>query len=535
MRELAGASRLAPHIRLALVLVLATTAIVDACGVSWGLPSEYGWAPDELTPQAVAAAAERHWSGGWFDKYPPLHFVVLAGVEGAAARLSGAEDTHHARFLAGRALSVVLALGMALAVFATARRLYGDRGALAAAAAASWSVPSVYYAKTANLDMPYVFWFGLALLAFVIVARACSRHADAARPPARALAAYVSCAAAAMATKDQAYALFVAPTLVVAGVVIRRFRGAGWRAVATAAVIGLGVLAVTENLVFNPQGFAQHLRLIAGPASREFRVFTPDLQGQWGLLVLTLRQLVFAVGWPLCLLAAAGLFLAVARARTGSAATGDRILLATLSFAVSYHLFFVAVVLYSYERFVLPLVVVLALFAGRACAAVAERASSWARGAATVAVAAALLAELWRGASVDLLLARDSRYAAERWLRENSTAAALVGAVGPLEYLPRFDGLRWRRVGPSSARLQRIAPDLLVVNADYASRPDPGSGEFAFYAALADGSAGYERVYVAAPRSAGPLDPAVLRAEAPAILTNLDKVSPRIDVYRRVR
>jgi hypothetical protein len=106
--------------------------------------------------------------------------------------------------------------------------------------------------------------------------------------------------------------------------------------------------------------------------------------------------------------------------------------------------------------------------------------------------------------------------------------------VGPLEYLPRFDGLHWRRLGPAASRLGQVRPEVVVVNADYARRADEGTGERAFYTALADGSLGYE---VALRRRSAPrvfLDTEALRRDGSGrIWSNLDKVDPEIVVYRR--
>jgi len=172
----------------------------------------------------------------------------------------------------------------------------------------------------------------------------------------------------------------------------------------------------------------------------------------------------------------------------------------------------------------------LSLFGGLALAR-AVRARSWAAKAAVVAVLAFSLA---RAASVDILMARDSRYAVEDWLRREVGPVPLVAAVGPLEYLPRLDGLRWRRLGPAAVRLAQVRPDVVVVNADYARRADEGTGERAFYSALDDGSLGYEVALRRRTRPPVLLDTDALREEGSGrIWSNLDKVDPEIVVYRK--
>ena len=89
-------------------------------------------------------------------------------------------------------------------------------------------------------------------------------------------------------------------------------------------------------------------------------------------------------------------------------------------------MFFLGIVLYVYDRFLLPVALVLALFGGTALARALRARSWWGRG-----VAAAVLAfGLARSVSVDVLLGHDSRYAVEEWLRRE---------VGPDRWWRRWD------------------------------------------------------------------------------------------------
>jgi hypothetical protein len=510
-----------------LVALLALCAGIYAWPLDWGLPSEYGWAPDELTPHAVQEALDQRFSGGWHSKYPPLHHAVLAVASAPWRRAPVGPPRDLALFRAGRVVSLLMAVAMVALVYACGRELYGHGPALFAAAVAGLSVPFAYYAKTANLDAPYLFWFAAALLAYL---RLLKGHRL------RHYAATGALAAAAVATKDQAYGLFVlvAPVVVVALHHRRRGEGAppsflntlADRRLGAAALASVAGIVILDNVVFNPGGFAAHVALISGPASRDFRMFERSPAGLAALCVATLRAIVFAMGWPAALAAASGLALAAARARA------NRTLLLTLVPAVSYGLTFLAVVFYVYDRFVLPLAVVLALFAGHALAEALARARS-----RTLALAAAVAVAAFsalRSLSVDVLLARDSRYAVEDWLRRNAAPPAVVAAVGPLEYLPRLDGLQWRRMGPSLERLAHVAPDLVVVNGDFARRAEPGGSDSVLYAALASGQAGYRLALAAPPSGTLPfLDLGTFRGEDPRVRSNLDKVGPEILVYAR--
>ena len=513
--------------RRALWLVLGAAVVLGAWGLRWGLPSEYGWAPDEVLPADVDGAVAQRFAHGWHSKYPPLHFALLA-VASAPVQVAGramgwdAARVHDARMTTGRVLSLVMSLGLLIVVYRCGRELGDPLAGVLAAALLLSSVPFVYYAKMANLDVPYLFWFALSLLFFLRALR---------RARASDFTLFALGAAAAVATKDQAFALYVltVPFLVWDVVRPQPSEGAsggsrpGRRLV---MMLGTGVIAyaVLSGALVNTGGWLAHVRLIAGPASSAFRMFDQGLGGHVELLAQTARHLVFVLGWPSLLAVLAGLVIAWReRAR-------HHALLATLVPALSYVLFFLLVVLYVYDRFLLPIALVLSLFGGLALAR-ALRARSWlGRGAAAAVLAFGFV----RAASVDVLLARDSRYAVEDWLRREVGPGALVAAVGPLEYLPRLDGLHWRRLGPAASRLAQVHPDVVVVNTDYARRADEGTGERAFYSALDDGSLGYE---VALRHRAGPrtlLDTDALRRdERDRIWSNLDKVDPEIVVYRR--
>ena len=494
----------------------------------WDVAGDYGWAPDEIVPSAVIEGLGRRFSGGWHAKYPPFHFAILGAAYAPWLGQPPSPARTEALFVAGRAVSVAMAAGLVVLVYLCGRELYAPAPALFAALVAGLAAPLAYYAKTANVDAPYLFWFAGALLFFL---RALARRRR------RDYLALAACAAAATATKDQAYGLFALVPLVLAADLARERRLAGlgpWGALAdrrllAAAAVAAAAYAVFTNAWLDPAGFAAHVALITGPASGDFRMYERSAAGLVALAVDTARAVAFVLGAPAAAAALLGLGLAAARGRANGR------LLATLAFPAGYWISFLAVVLYLYDRFALPIAVVLALFAGHALAALLARPR--ARPLAIAAAVGVTAYSALRAASVDALLARDSRPAASAWLLAHAPPPAVVAAVGPLEYLPRLEGLRWRRLGPSPERLRQVAPDVVVVNADYARRAVPGGSDAALYAALASGHAGY-RLAHAEPRAEPPpfldLDP--VRGDDPRrVHSNLDKLGPPIFIYVRER
>jgi hypothetical protein len=91
-------------------------------GVWWGLPGA-SWALDEIAPADVEAGWERGFRGGWHDKFPPLHYYLMALAQAPVfvadrlALLTPALPLVDAtRYLALRLLSVFMGVGMLMSV-----------------------------------------------------------------------------------------------------------------------------------------------------------------------------------------------------------------------------------------------------------------------------------------------------------------------------------------------------------------------------------------------------------------------------------
>ena len=519
------------RVRLALGVLLAVSLGLNAWGIGWGLPSAAGWAPDELLPSAVLDAVSRGFTGGWHDKYPPLHYYILATLylpvlkaEGLRAGMPVPPEVYHRLFLIGRVLSLLMAAGTLWLVYRCGRELGDRRAGLFAAAIAALMAPFAFYAKLANLDVPYLFWWALSLL-FMLKALSGRGWRD--------LLLFAATATLAVTTKDQAYGLYAltAPVLLVARARARGETGSraathllteAWRATAVACVL----FAVIHNIPGNPDGFRAHLALITGRASKDFQEFPNDVGGQALLLASTVRHVVFVLGLPAFLAGMVGLAEAI-RERA------NRWLLLLVP-AISFYLSFLCVVLYVYDRFALPIAFVLAFFGGRTLSRHWDD-RCWPRAAARVGAAVILLYGLTRVIGVGLSMTYDARYAAEDWL-EAHVRGGSAGAIGPPEYLPRLDGLNGRTIGPAIARLEKVAPDFVTVNGDYAARAEEGSAEHALYQGLARGALGYREVWRHRYRAPWPwLDtaPLVERSGREPLRSNLGKVNPEILIYGR--
>ncbi|HRU07172.1 MAG TPA: glycosyltransferase family 39 protein, partial [Candidatus Brocadiia bacterium] len=418
-----------PHRYPPWLLVAVAASLLVLYGLLWGLPNLWDPAADSLTPQGLLVAQSRDFLRLTSGRYPPLHFYALrlAFVPADALAHLGAFANLKLKstlyITTARLISAAMFVATVLLVRALTRRLYGPGPGLIAAAVVALCPLAQYYAKNANLDVPYVFWLALALLFL-------QRFFDEQRSWDLTWAAL--CATAAVCTKDQAYGfVLLLPVPVLASL---RHRLGAWRPVLTsftvwraacAAVLGF---ALCHGLMWNPQPFVEHVRVIAGPASQGWRETTPDLIGQVRLLTETILRLAEAMSEPIFAAAVAGAVLA-ARQRRG---------LWLLWGPVGYWLAFLAVAGYVYPRFTLPMVVACAPLAGLAL----DRLRRWRPAAKPVGAILAGLALAWLAVACAALLYdldNDTRASAQAWIEEHVPITAKVGFLGPERDMPRLN------------------------------------------------------------------------------------------------
>ena len=125
----------------------------------------------------VFEALSRHFSHGWSDAYPPVHFYLL-GMAASPLLLLNALDritfdgaAYTLFVVIARLVSIVMAAGIVAAACVCGTRAFGRRAGLIAAALVAVTTPFVYNAKTANVDVPYLFWLAMSMVCYL----ACSR------------------------------------------------------------------------------------------------------------------------------------------------------------------------------------------------------------------------------------------------------------------------------------------------------------------------------------------------------------------------
>lgn len=446
-----------------LLAVLAVTAALGLYQLDWGLPNgNNSWAADALGPLTVLSIARRSfgaWNSGWFYfKYPlgyPLLLLATYAPYLTWLKVTGQwehpqsaypygfadpEAALYALAMLGRGLSVLLTLGTVACVYGIGRRLLGRSAGILAAWFTATAYPVIYYAHTTNLDAAYLFWLTLGLWATIVATEESKRR--------WAFVVVGIAAAMAMATKEQGYALLLAYAALIAVYAWRAQRAStalwvrAWRSVwntgtRTGLAAAVITMALASNVMVNPQGAVNRFlnlagREVPGVTARftpvEFALFKGAAK-EWQYLRQAADALESSLGLPLLAVALAGLaFVAVARPRARL-----RLLLPVVAY------YFVSLRTHDLImlRYTLPLQMLLAVSAAALCAAVvAARPRS-----GGVVVAALMALALARGIELNLLLSRDSRYAAETWVAAQRFSPASIETYQKPVYLPRLDGL----------------------------------------------------------------------------------------------
>ena len=471
--------RLRRWIRSPLFWILCGAALLRLAGLFWGLPASDGWDDDGVAPRNFLVGIAQTYTPGSYFTYPPFHMLLLAvpTAPGWLAALFNAPALAPQAVIAemiqvpymtyfavvARLVSIAMSLGTIYLVARMTETVAGRRAGLFAGGALALNAALTYYGQVTNLDGPYLFWSALSLWGWMrVIVEHEPRHIRWA-----ALAA-----AAAVATKDQAYGVFLlsVPLALAAWFAFDRWARKHWRSVVTQTLlwsaVALVALLAIDGALTNPSGFATRLAFLTGPASRDYAEYLNDWSGRTALLADMWRYFPRYYPSAVLLLAALDVVLHVQRFKEdhGRFVAGLMPLLAAVSFTIAFN--FVA--LRSEVRFLLPQSVFLAVYIGIAAGELVCLRPSWARWAGRSLVLAIALLAFYHCAGVTAAFVNDPRYDAERWLKENVRAGDTIDAYGLNVYLPRFpEGASVTRPGPKPLKRRNPLPNVTEVLQPY--------------------------------------------------------------------
>lgn len=471
------------QLRNPLVWILAVAAGLRLAGLFWGLPASDGWDDDGFAPRNFLTALALTYKHGAAFTYPPLHafFLALLTLPALGMALLQAPSFHQADVIGeftkpqymtffavtARLVNLVLSLGIIWCVGEMARLVAGRSAGLLAAGACALNFGLTYYGQVSNLDVPYLFW---AMMALLWGMRAVAEHQPQRFWPAALFAA------AAIATKDQAYALFLLslPVFLLAWFESDRWPRAHVRKILRtllpAAAASLFLLLLVDGAITNPDGFARRLAFLTGPASADFATYPQGWDGLWALLMDMAAWFGGGTGTAATLVALLGFGIAL-RARDCSARMAGLLpALAILSFTLCFN--FTA--LRSDARFLLPQAVLGCVYIGIAAAWLVSLPRPWMRLGASAGIAVLALVSLHYCIAVSAAMLQDPRYEAEAWMRMHVRPGDAIETYGQSAYLPRFpQDATVMRVGPRPPQARSPLPGVMEVQAPFAARRAP--------------------------------------------------------------
>jgi hypothetical protein len=457
--------------------ILAAAAGLRLAGLFWGLPASDGWDDDGFAPRNFLTALALTYKPGSYFTYPPLHAFLLAllSAPGIVIALLQVPSFHQADVIGeftkpgymtffaviGRLVSLAMSLGIIWSVGEMARLIAGRRAGLFAAGAATLNFGLTYYGQVSNLDVPYLFWGMLALL--------WTMRAVVEQQPKHFWAAALF-AAASVATKDQAYALFLLslPLFLLTWCVMdswpRLHAGKIVRTLLPAIAVALLLLLLVDGAVTNWSGFVRRVAFLAGPASGDYAEYVRGPSGWLALLGDMGRYFSKGHGLVVMALAASGLILHAGRTRASQRVAGFLPALAILSFILCFN--FAA--LRSDDRFLLPQAVLACVYIGVAAEALAFAPGSWARLSGRAALALTALFALHQAIAINAALLLDPRYDAEAWMAAHMRSGEAIETYGQNCFLPRFPGgARVTRVGQGDLNVRNPLPGVTEVRAPF--------------------------------------------------------------------
>jgi hypothetical protein len=463
--------------------ILLAAAGLRLAGLFWGLPASDGWDDDGFVPRNFLTALALTWKPGAYFTYPPLHALLLAipamPVAGWALAHAPSFSQHdviatitqpgYMTYFAvlGRLVNLAMSLGIIWCVGEMARRVAGSRAGLSASAACVLNFGLTYYGQVSNLDVPYLFWGVLALLWCI---RAVLEQA-----PRHFWLAALS-AAAAVATKDQAYALFLLslPAFMLLWFATDAWPRAHGRQLALtllpAGAMALMLVLLVDGAITNPHGFVRRLAFLAGPASQDYVEYLHGPAGWLALLGDVGRYFAQGYGVAPLTLVVLGVAACVLRSRGAARIASLLPLFAIISFTLCFN--FAA--LRSDDRFLLPQSVLACIYIGIAAELLAFAASGWMRVAGRCVLALVGLFALHQAIAINAAMLFDPRYDAEHWMAAHVRPGDAIETYGQNCFLPRFPrDARVMRVGQGSLKLRNPLPGVTEVQDAFIAPRNP--------------------------------------------------------------
>jgi hypothetical protein len=458
-----------------LICLLLFGFALNTLAIDWGIPNSHSWNPDDIAPDTPLRISDAY-TKGW-HRYPYLQswidFAIFSPVlfywATRGTYLPGCNSATETCFndpygqlsvliILSRILAAIMALGTVYWTYRTSLLVFRDRlAALLGALILTCSNVFVFHAQLGNVDVPYLFWFAWSLYYY---ARLLETN------EVKNYLAFGFLSACALATKESIVGAYVLIGVTLYALHVKRLLpesktpGLGrrlWAIHCNLRLVGLlAVLLLTYSLInnvfFNWQGFTRHFAHWVGSDAPGIAPYARVHLGSGWLLKTFGFQLKDGMGLAFLLLCVGGLIYGLKR--------NFRVSLLLIVPIVSYYLFTIQMVHFTYKRFGLPVIVLLSIFGG-VFAAYLSRSKLAPLSIPVIVVAFAQ--GILMSANTIMTMRNDSRYATEQWLLKHIPNTEGIGVFGLRTYVPRFGLLGYE--------MELLADDLIRV--DYLTANGP--------------------------------------------------------------
>jgi len=292
----------------------------------------------------------------------------------------------------------------------------------------------IQFSHLGNLDIPYTFWFSIALYFYVKLIKTYKTKYYVLLGVFTALA---------VATKDQIVGFFLLLPIPLLYLHLKNHKKLGWKAALFNKKLLYCLLALLlayvlfNNILVDFSGFQYRMSIwLSGEVTDKYAQFPSTFIGQLGLFKDFLLKLEYSTGIALFILLLISFLYAFRKF--------DDYKLALLVPLVSYYIFDIARIHYLYHRMTMPIIVTLSFFLGSFLSDLFKK-KSWNKITYLVLVLIFTYTFLY-GFSADLELAYDSRHSAEDWMVKNIDKNANIEVYHDGRYLPRFHALGFNNV-----------------------------------------------------------------------------------------
>ncbi len=469
--------------------VLLLAAVLYLTGINWGLPGKESWYSDSLAPFHPLLGLTRLFSFGYLHKYPLVHQFLLAiiNIPVVIVALFASDPSNGmsifklvntlqqtsfstALIFADRLVSVAMGVGTVYYIYLITKELFSRRAAVFAALVLVCNGVFCLNAHLAKVEVPYLFWGAIAIYYLLLAVK--NENKD----------AYIKTAIFAtlsFGSKDQGYALFILPFLwyLIVEPLIRNKEKISPAKVLLRknmlffSAFFIGGTVITQNMILNWSGFVYRFKILTGWNSERSKAYTATIAGQIALLQDIIKALPNNQQFPLPLfvLSLAGIIIVICKYRHDRRRLSLGLL--PLLVALSFYIFFIALIKQTNLRHLIPLTMMLGIYSGMAIDVALNKAKGFASVALKIALTAVFIYSFYFSLSVSLNLTNDLRYSAEKWMKKTIAPGSVIEYYSYLHYLPRFpEGTVSYRVTARPFDLEKRNPDYIVLTSHYYPR-----------------------------------------------------------------